>query len=111
MNPNEDFINTKVKEKFQLFQGVRSQEEDQMIYDKLMVMCFDEMLKFVAVNLKDKERSELKEKLEKGDDDIDKVKLLSTALFSIKNHQEKLTSHLDNYLDNVVEESLKAKKN
>ena len=41
-------LDAKIKTKFKLFSGVRSQEEDQKMYDKVMDLCFDEMVAFLG---------------------------------------------------------------
>ena len=99
-------LDAKIKTRFKLFSGVRSTEEDQKIYDKVYDLCFDEMTTFLGENLKDSDKAQLPEELEKLTNDEDKTKVLTNYLSKIDNYRYKLDQRLDSFLDNLPLSSL-----
>lgn len=49
-------IDKKIKTRFNLFQGKRSAEEDQKIYDELYELCFDEFIRTIEEKLEDSKK-------------------------------------------------------
>ena len=106
MDNNTSGLDNKVKSKFKLFSGVRSQEEDQKIYDKVMDLCFDEMMLFISENLSEEGRDNLKKEIEQQKSEEDKFKSLSKYLATIENYQNKLSLRMDAFLDGVLNASI-----
>ncbi len=99
-------IDEKIKNKFKLFSGLRSEEEDQKIYDKVYELCFDEMVQFLFENLSTAEKDELIGKLEKKGKETE---ILLKYLSQIENYRFKLDKRLDYFLNNLLYSSLKNK--
>src|SRR3989344_9408335 len=56
-------LDNKIKKKFRLFEGIRSEEEDKKIYDKIYDLCFDEMVLFLTENLESDELKKFEKEL------------------------------------------------
>ena len=91
-----------IKSKFRLFSGVRSQEEDQKIYDKVNDLCFDEMTSFLSENLNAEDQTKLLTELDSQNTDDDKTKVLQSYLSKIENYRFKLDKRLDYFLNNLL---------
>ena len=100
-------IDEKIKHKFKLFQGLRSQEDDQKIYDKIYDLCFDEMVGFLFENLSPAKRDEFSKDIENTGK---KTEILLKYLSQIENYRFKLDKRLDYFLNNLLYSSLKNKK-
>lgn len=106
MNGNKVDFDTKIKNKFKLFSGARSQEEDQKIFDKVYDLCFDDTVKFLCENLNETDRTQLPEELKKQTSEEDKNKILLNYMSKIDLFQLKLNQRLDSFLDNLSLSSL-----
>jgi len=106
MNKDTIGLDKKIKGKFKLFSGIRPQEEDQKIYDKVLDLCFDEMVAFLGDNLSEKEREDFLGELGKKASDEDKAKVLQASLSKIENYRFKLDHRLDAFLNNLLLSSL-----
>lgn len=102
---NFDF-DEKIKNKFKLFQGLRSQEEDQKIYDKVYELCFEEIVRFLFEKLSTAEKDKLIVELEKKGKETE---ILLKYLSQIENYRFKLDKRLDYFLNNLLYSSLKNK--
>ena len=112
-------IDSLIKGKFQLFTGLRAQEEDQKIYDTLYDACFDGMLAFLEENLDKKELSELTKSLEMIDKNVSKdemqkaeegIGVMQKALGTILGGQKRLLAKLEMLLDTMLYTLIKQKK-
>jgi len=103
------YFDDMIKSKFKLFQGIRSQEEDQKMYNKLNNMCLEEITNFAVTNLDEKNLDSLESELKAATDEHGKAKVLTTYLQKIPDHQNALMAHIGSYLDKVIEASLNTK--
>lgn len=62
-NSNKTNIDVKIIKKFSLFEGKRSLEEDQKIFNKIYSLCFDEMVRFLLENLSEDDLQDLNNEL------------------------------------------------
>ncbi len=95
-------LDNKIKSKFKLFQGVRPEEEDQKIYDKVMDLCFDEITLFVSESLKENEREELKKEMEAKENEEDKANSMLSYITKIEDYKVRLGGRIDYFLDNLL---------
>lgn len=106
MNDGVSDLDKKIKDKFQLFSGVRSQDEDQKIYEEIYNLCFEEILAFLGENRDDAGREAFKQDLAQQKSDEDRNKTLVAALSKIEDYQSKLNQRMDTLLDKLLEASL-----
>lgn len=100
-------LEEKIKEKFKLFQGFRSQEEDQKMYDKLAELCFDELIVYLSEKLKLEDQESLISKMESVQSDDEKRDLLNEYLRKIEGNEEELPQRMNDFLDDMVYNSQK----
>ncbi len=102
-----DELNAKVKSKFQLFQGVRSQEEDQKIYDKVMDLISDESTKFIIENLTEEDLSKMEGELKSADTEENRLNIMTTYFAKVDNYSFRFNQRVNGFLDNLVTSSIK----
>lgn len=103
-----DELNNKIKSKFKLFMGLRSQEEDQKIFDKVMDLTFEEIMAYVGENLSEEDRNNFLEDMAKDQTDADKNKVFEMYLTKIKGYQVGILLRIDRFLNNLLYSSAKA---
>lgn len=106
LSPNP--LDEKIKSKFKLFQGLRPQEEDQKIYDKVMDLTFDEMMAYLGENLSEEERNKFLEETAAEESDEGKNKLMQSYFSKVENVKVGLGLRIDHFLNNLLYSSLKA---
>ena len=104
-------LDTKIKSKFKLFSGVRSQEEDQKIYDRLVDLAFDEITQYLFENLEENEVEQFTKELENQQNDDNKAKVFEKYLKSTDDYQNLLSIRVDTFLNNLLLKSLNASSN
>ena len=115
-------LDTKIKKKFRLFEGLRSEEEDQKIFERVYELLFDEVVMFLEEKLEEKDKISLIKELEasalpSGDkqaqQDSGNFKnaeaILIKYLSKIENYRFKLDKRLDYFLNNLVYQAIKNK--
>lgn len=102
-------LDEKIKKNFRLFTGVRPQEEDKRIYEKVYDLCFDEMIKFLYENLSKEDQNELTKNLESQKDLDKKAEVLSKALLKIEDSGFRLEKRIDYFLNSLLYQTLKQK--
>lgn len=95
-------LEAKIKEKFKLFTGVRPQEEDQKLFDRLVAMCFEEALVFLAENLGEEGMKNLTEEVDRQETEEEKVKKIGEYMGRIENGGIRLGARLETFLDNLL---------
>jgi hypothetical protein len=103
-------IDEKIKTKLKLFQGLRSEEKDKEIFEKVYDLVFEEIVKFLFENLNPKERQKLTEELENQDIN-NSLKILLKYLSKIENYYFKLNAKIENLLDSLSPFDLENKEN
>lgn len=108
-------IDEKIKNKFRLYAGDRSLAEDQKICEKVLDLCFDELISFLQDNLDKEQIDSLNKKLgslsnedlskDKKDDKITQV--LFEYAQKIDNFRFKWDKRLDYFLNQLVYSSIK----
>ena len=106
MDDSTSYLDAKINEKFRLFRGLRSQEEDQKILDKVMNLCFDEMTAFLGENLNDEDQNSLLVDMDSQSEDEAEIKTLQNYLAKIENYRFRLDKRLDYFLDNLLLNSI-----
>lgn len=104
-------LETKIKEKFKLFQGLRSDDEDQKLLDQILDMCFEELISFMAKNLSEAEQKNFLNELEQKSTDDEKVQFIQESLTKVDNYQKKYSGLIENFLDELLYESMSDKSN
>jgi len=100
-------LDAKVREKFNLFTGLRPADEDQKMYDKIMGMCFDEMIRFLSENLNEEQENSLVDELSKAGSDEDKQKIMTNYFSKVNNARSKFNIRIDLFLNNLLMKSIK----
>lgn len=95
-----DFL---ITSKFKLFQGLRPEEIDREIYDKVMQHCISEISLFLEENL-DKRQLNTLDRL--ADDNQALQKQLRSYIKMISNGQLQLYKQLDTYLNILLYQTL-----
>jgi len=95
-------LDSKIKSKFKLFSGARSQEEDQKVYDKVMDLCFDEMMSFAGENLSEADQTEMLNKMKESLSDEDKTKVFTEYLSKIEDSNFRLDERIETFLNNEI---------
>ena len=101
----------KIKKKFRLFEGVRSQEEDQKLFDKLAGLCLEEAMIFLAENLGEEGMEKLTSELGQVEGEEEKMKKVAEYMGKVENAGLRLSSRLEVFLDNLLLDTLEKKKN
>jgi biopolymer transport protein ExbD len=96
-----------IKSKFKLFQGLRTEEEDKKIYDKIIKLCGEETLNFLVDNLKQEEIDQLSNELSSLNNEDEKIDIIQKYLSNIENHEGKLKNRLTGYLNLLYISSVK----
>jgi hypothetical protein len=114
-------LDKKIKKKFRLFEGIRSEDEDKKIYDKIYELCFDEMVLFLTENLESDELKKFEKELKHlrggrtdssdGGQENEVIALLLNNLRKIDNYRFRLDKRLDYFLNNLLISSLKKVSN
>jgi hypothetical protein len=108
VNSLQSSLDEMIKSKFKLFQGLRSQEEDQLIYDKVLSQAVDEMVSYFMENLNEDDKANFLQELSKDGSDEEKQSLFQNYLSKIENSKLELGMKLNGFLDNLLYASLKA---
>lgn len=95
-------LEEKIKTAFKLFQGVRSQEEDQKLYEKIMEYFFDEISKFMVENLSEEEFKLMLAELEKAGSVDEKSEIANKYMRKIPDYEYKLNMRLDGYINRLL---------
>lgn len=104
-------LDSKVREKFKLFTGLRPQEEDQKMYDKIMELCFDEMSRFLSDKLSEEQKNAMFDDLAKSQSDEDKEKVIANYFAKVEKAKSKFNARIDLFLNNLLMKSMKAVQN
>lgn len=102
-------LDEKIKSKFKLFQGLRSQEEDQKIYDKVMDLTFSEMMTYLGENLPEEDRNKFLEEMANAESEDGKNKIMQAYFSKVENVKISLAWRIEKFLNNLLYTSLKAK--
>lgn len=94
-----------IKNRFQLFEGKRSREEDEKIYDKVYSLCLNEMILFVGQNVSKDELDNLTKKL----DTEDPKNVFLAVLENVPLAKLRLETRLKYFVDQLLVDSLKKK--
>lgn len=94
-----------IKSRFQLFEGKRSKEEDEKIYDKVYSLCLNEMILFVGQNISKDEMDTFTKKL----DTEDPKSAFLAALENVPLVKLRLEARLKYFVDQLLVDSLKKK--
>jgi len=105
MITNISNIDYKIKKTFRLFDGKRNIKEDKKLYQKLIDLCFDEVIAFLEDNLSEN----AKENLVKELDNNGGIEVLLKYLQKIPNFKFKLDKRLDYFLNNLLYLTIKDK--
>ena len=103
-----NFVEELIKKKFKLFKGLRSKEEDRKILEKLMDLCFDEIMLFLSENLSETQKKSLKKELESQTSIDEKINSLTKHLTSTQNFDKRIIGRIDGFLNNLLYSSLQA---
>lgn len=99
-------LHGQIVKKFRLFEGVRSRDEDEKIYDKVSGLLALELGKFVEENLDEKGKVELEKKLTQANLADNAWSALLSSMSNVPDLQSKLQKRIENYLKNLVYDSL-----
>lgn len=103
-------LDDKIKQAFKLFTGLRSQEEDQKMLEKIQEMCFDELTKFLEENLDETDLNILLDELDKVITNDDRNKILNNYLEKIEDYRVRLDTRMETLLNNILFNSLSGLK-
>ena len=108
------YLDQRIKERFQLYKGVRSQKEDDEIYVKIYEACLAEVFLFVEDNLEEFELRALERELKlikKSDPDViyKTYSGIINRLAQVPDGAYKLDRRLDHFINNMLIKSLKKK--
>ena len=110
MNKNIFDIDEIIKNTFQLFQGKRSKEEDEKIYQKVYELTFEEMLTFLQENLNPEKQKKFSQALSQIEGELAMETLLK-YLSGIPLYRFRLEKRLKAFIDNLLLASIKNRKN
>lgn len=99
-------LNQTIIDKFGLFRGFNSEEEDKKTLSSAYSLCFDEILRYIGEHLDDDQRDKLKNSLELAQSEDARVKILTDTLSQFKNPPEDMLIRLDNFINGLVEKSI-----
>lgn len=117
--PQKDFLTAYICQKFHLFSGARTPEDDQAILEKIQGHCFADTIKFLSDKLSRPFRKRMIDELlliEKHKGDAEMAGLMINKVFA--KYLEKipygvglLESRLIQTVDSLVDRIVEAKKN
>lgn len=106
MTQNVFDLDQMIKSRFRIFEGVRSQEEDEKLYDKILNLCLEEILVFLAEHASVEDREKILAKIKEQKDIKSRAKVLLGYLLQIKSVGILLSVRLGYFLDNLYFRSL-----
>jgi hypothetical protein len=105
----EDFLTKEIKDKFQLFKGLRSEAEDKKIFKKVYKICVEEIILFIQENLTDEEVKKFYEAAKENN--FNKLLKLLETFFLDSYNLWRLKIRISKFLDNLLLKSLDNIKN
>jgi len=105
----EDFLTKEIKDKFQLFKGLRSEDEDKKILEKVYKICIEEIILFIQENLTDEEIKKFYEAA--TENNFSKLLKLLETFFLDSYNSWCLKIRTSKFLDNLLLKSLDNIKN
>lgn len=103
-----------IKTRSKLFQGVRSVEEDNKLYERVYELCLDEIINFIEENLDEKKVSDLSSQIESmnGKEGADQkiAEIILKAVEEVPDYRFRLYHRLEYFLDKLLVNSLKKKE-
>jgi hypothetical protein len=108
MDLNE-FLTKEIKDRFQLFKGLRSEDEDKKILEKVYKICIEEIISFIQENLTDEEIKKFYEAAKENN--LSKLLKLLETFFLDSYNSWRLKIRISKFLDNLLLKSLDNIKN
>ncbi|MBN1169226.1 hypothetical protein JXA63_05040 [Candidatus Woesebacteria bacterium] len=96
-------VDQKIKRLFQLYCGVRSKDEDDRMYDKIMGLVFEEIIEFITQNLFEDEVENLLEDSPDGENSEaeEKLLLLGRYMKKIPDCEFRIKARLDHFINRL----------
>lgn len=98
-------LDSQIREKFSLFKGIRSKEEDERIYQRIYDACFEEIIKFLYQNLDDQGKNQILEDLNSKKGLEEKITTIVRNIEKTGQNVIQLNQRLEKLLENVFNES------